>query len=192
MDFPLLSVLKSKKDACMADLMDSFSLEGPLVEIPGAEELQPSLEQLMLPIHRAEDYVMVRGEIMEKRLSLMDVVVPLAEPLSSKSLIGKASTSAISATAGPINTLSTTFASSGVVPPLSVSDYQVLDAEPHHEDPPFITFKEEELDTTLEIFPWQSLSLYAPFPNASVTSYGPSHLGSSLPPSSAWLASLFW
>ncbi|GKC87918.1 hypothetical protein Tco_1148567 [Tanacetum coccineum] len=72
----------------------------------------------------------------------MDVdrfLVPLAEPLSSKSLIGKASTSAAPATAEPITTLSTTFASSGVVPPLSVSDYQVLDAEPHDEDPPATT-----------------------------------------------------
>ncbi|GKA15022.1 hypothetical protein Tco_0694769 [Tanacetum coccineum] len=142
--------------------------KGPLAEILRAEELKPSLEQLMLHIHRAEDDV--------------------------------ASTSAISATAGPINTLSTTFVSSGVVPPLSVSDYQVLDAEPHHEDPPFVTFEEEELDTTLELrtshvrgkmFPLWSLSLYVPLPNASVTSYGPSHLGPSLPPSSAWLASLF-
>ncbi|GJU36168.1 hypothetical protein Tco_1184522 [Tanacetum coccineum] len=32
-------------------------------------------------------------------------------------------------------------------------------------------------------FPLQSLSLYAPFPSDSATSYGPSHLGPSLPPS---------
>ncbi|GJX35233.1 hypothetical protein Tco_0246790 [Tanacetum coccineum] len=32
----------------------------------------------------------------------------------------------------------------------------------------------------------------APFPNDSVTSYGPSHLGPSFPPSLAWLASLLW
>ncbi|GKE02993.1 hypothetical protein Tco_1390976 [Tanacetum coccineum] len=44
MDFLLLSVLKSKKDASMVDLMDSLCLEGPLAEIPRAEELQPSLE----------------------------------------------------------------------------------------------------------------------------------------------------
>ncbi|GJX68022.1 hypothetical protein Tco_0303749 [Tanacetum coccineum] len=43
-DFSLLSVLKSKKDACMADLMDSLRLEGPLAEIPRAKELQPSLD----------------------------------------------------------------------------------------------------------------------------------------------------
>ncbi|GJZ43242.1 hypothetical protein Tco_0590497 [Tanacetum coccineum] len=157
-DFSLISKLKSKKDASMVDLMDSLHLEGPLAEIPRAKDLQPSPEQLMLPIHRPEDNVVlgetslsfslqvvysrvqkVRGEIKEKRLSLTDVMVPLAKPLSSKSLIGEASTSAALATAEPITTLSTTSASSGVVPPLSVSDYQVLDAEPHDEDPPATT-----------------------------------------------------
>ncbi|GJS77895.1 hypothetical protein Tco_0727776 [Tanacetum coccineum] len=118
----------------------------------------------------------VRGEIMEKRLSLIDVMVPFAESLSLKSLIGEASTSAISTTARPVTTLFTTFASIGVVPSLSISDYQVLDVKPHDEDPLAITFEEEELDTTLEMFPLRSLSLYAPLPNASVTSYGPSHL----------------
>ncbi|GKA05881.1 hypothetical protein Tco_0685001, partial [Tanacetum coccineum] len=106
-DFSLLSVLKSKKDACMVDLMDSLHLEGPLAEIPEAEELQPSLEQLMLFIHRAKDDVVLGetslsfslqvvhspafkglGEITKKRLSLTDVMIPRAEPLSSKSLIG--------------------------------------------------------------------------------------------------------
>ncbi|GJX68021.1 hypothetical protein Tco_0303748 [Tanacetum coccineum] len=87
---------------------------------------------------------------MEKRLSLTDAMIPLTEPLSSKSLIGEASTSAFPATAETVTTLSTTFASSCVVPPLFVSDYQVSDAEPHDEDPPVITFEEEELDMTLK------------------------------------------
>ncbi|GKB55625.1 hypothetical protein Tco_0911811 [Tanacetum coccineum] len=157
-DFSLLSELKPKKDLTIVDLMDSLHLEGPLAEIPGAEDLQPSPAQLMLPIHRPEKNVvlgetslsfslqvihsrvqMVKGEIKEKRLSLTDVIVPLAEPLSSKSLIGEASTSVALATAEPITTLSMTFASSGVVPPLSISDYQVLDTKPYDEDPPATT-----------------------------------------------------
>ncbi|GKF86247.1 hypothetical protein Tco_0254074, partial [Tanacetum coccineum] len=92
----------------------------------------------MLPIHREENNVVlgetslsfslqvvhsrvqrVKGEIKEKHLSLTDVMVPLVEPLSSKSLTGEASTSAIPATAEPITTLSITFASFGVVHPLS-------------------------------------------------------------------------
>ncbi|GJX01944.1 hypothetical protein Tco_0185857 [Tanacetum coccineum] len=43
-DFSLLTELESKKDASMVDLMDSLRLEGPLAEIPEAEDLQPSLE----------------------------------------------------------------------------------------------------------------------------------------------------
>ncbi|GKC46989.1 retrovirus-related pol polyprotein from transposon TNT 1-94 [Tanacetum coccineum] len=39
-------------------------------------------------------------------------------------------------------------------------------------------------------FPSQSLNLYAPFPSASITSYGPSHLRPIFPVSSAWLTSL--
>ncbi|GJR39858.1 hypothetical protein Tco_1215542 [Tanacetum coccineum] len=43
-DFSLLTELEFKKDASMVDLMDSLRLEGPLAEIPGAKDLQPSLE----------------------------------------------------------------------------------------------------------------------------------------------------
>ncbi|GJZ34555.1 hypothetical protein Tco_0580372 [Tanacetum coccineum] len=77
----------------------------------------------------------VRGEIKDKCLSLIDVMVPLIKPLSSKSLIGEASTSATPATAEPITTLSTTLAPFDVVPPLPVPDYRVLDTEPHGGDP---------------------------------------------------------
>nr|GEU73050.1 hypothetical protein [Tanacetum cinerariifolium] len=62
----------------------------------------------------------------------------------------ESNTSVAPATAEPITTLSTTFASSGVVPPLFISDYQVLDPEPHDEDPPATTFEENELDIILE------------------------------------------
>ncbi|GKA23429.1 hypothetical protein Tco_0709391 [Tanacetum coccineum] len=159
----------SKKDASIVDLMDSIRLEGPLAEIHEAAELQPSPKQLMLPIYRPKDDVVlgetslsfslqvlhsrvqrVKGEIIEKRLSLTDVMAPLAEPLSLKSLIGEANTSTVSATAKPVTTLSTTFSSFDVVPPFSVFDYQVLDAKPHAEDPPALTFEEEKLDTTPE------------------------------------------
>ncbi|GKA78210.1 hypothetical protein Tco_0784747 [Tanacetum coccineum] len=119
-----LSVIKAydpSAEAKMVDLMDSLRLEGPLAKIPGAEELQPSLEQLMLLIHKEEDDV-VLGE-------------------TSLSFCLQASTSANPAAAEAITTLSTTFASSNVVPPLSVSDYQFSDVEPHNEDPPTTTFE---------------------------------------------------
>ncbi|GKB56905.1 hypothetical protein Tco_0913091 [Tanacetum coccineum] len=159
-----LYVLESKKDSSIVDLMDSLRLEGVLVEIPRANDLQPSLEQLMLPIHRPEDNVVFaetslssslevvylrvqrfKGEVKEKRLSLTNVMPPLVEPLSSKSLTGEASTSA-----APITTLSTTYASSAVVLPSSIFSDQVLDAKPHNEDPPAVTFEKEELGTSPE------------------------------------------
>ncbi|GJR39857.1 hypothetical protein Tco_1215541 [Tanacetum coccineum] len=62
-------------------------------------------------------------------------MVPLVEHLSSKNLTGEANTSAAPATTDPITTLSTTFAPSDVVSPLSVPDYHVLDTEPHDGDP---------------------------------------------------------
>ncbi|GKA29989.1 hypothetical protein Tco_0716234 [Tanacetum coccineum] len=118
--------------------------------------------ELMLPIHRPKDNVVFaktslssslkivnlwvqrfREEAKEKRLSLTDVMTPFVEPLSSKSLTGEASTFV-----APITTLSTTFASSAVIPPSSVASDQVLDAEPHNEDPPVVTFEKEELGTS--------------------------------------------
>ncbi|GJZ05338.1 putative reverse transcriptase domain-containing protein [Tanacetum coccineum] len=94
------------------------------------------------------------------RQLMMEIV---SAPLSSQTWVGEASTS---------------------VAPLSVEDYDEEDTD-------------EALGSVVAMFhvrgssfPLRSLSLYAPFPNDSVTSYGPSHLGPSLPPSSAWLASL--
>ncbi|GKC98415.1 hypothetical protein Tco_1168690 [Tanacetum coccineum] len=138
---------KAGRDLSVIEAYDPSAESKYVDAIPRAKELQPSLEQLMLPIYRAKDDV---GKIMEKRLSLTDAMIPLAEPLSLKILIGEASTSAFPATTETVTTLSTTFVSSCVVPHLSVSDYQVSDAEPHDEDPPVITFEEEELDTTPE------------------------------------------
>ncbi|GJT68792.1 hypothetical protein Tco_1020272 [Tanacetum coccineum] len=163
-DFSLLSELESKKDSSIVDLMDSLRLEGVLAEIPRAEHLQPSLEQLMLPIHRPKDNAVFaktylsssleivnlrvqkfREEAKGKRLSLTDVMTPFVEPLSSESLTGEASTSA-----APITTLSTFFASSAIIPPSSVASDQVLDAEPHCEDPPAVTFEKEKFSTSPE------------------------------------------
>ncbi|GJU44942.1 hypothetical protein Tco_1202208 [Tanacetum coccineum] len=168
-DFSFLFVLKSNKDASIVDLIDSLRLEGPLAEIPRAEDLQPSLEQLKLPIHRLGDNVVlgetslsfslqvvhsrvqrVKGEIMEKRLLLTDVMVPLVVSLSSKSLTGEASTSDSLVTVEPVTTLSTTFASSDVVPLLLTSNDQVMDVEPHDKEHPTVTFEKEDLGTSPE------------------------------------------
>nr|GEV49343.1 hypothetical protein [Tanacetum cinerariifolium] len=129
-DFSLLLELESKKDSCIVDLMDSLCLEGTLAEILGVIDL------------RVQRF---RGEVKEKRLLLIDVITPLVEPLSSKSLTGEANTST-----APITTLLTTFASFNVVHPTSVVSDQVLDVDPHNEDPSTATFGKEELGTSSE------------------------------------------
>ncbi|GJZ09740.1 hypothetical protein Tco_0544023 [Tanacetum coccineum] len=162
MDFHLLAQLESQKDASIADIMGLLHLEGPAVETLKASQLQPSPEQLMLSIHR---------DVASCHLSLSEAMIPLIEPLFSENLVSEASTSGVPTTAAITIALSTTFVQTSFIPPISVSDYE--------------TFQVRGKDS-----PLRSLSLYAPLPSASVTSYGPSHLGPSFPPSSAWLASL--
>ncbi|GJZ60461.1 reverse transcriptase domain-containing protein [Tanacetum coccineum] len=53
--FPLVDLLKSKKDAGMDEVLDCFLLDGPLAELPEAAFLQPCIEQLAIPIHHADD-----------------------------------------------------------------------------------------------------------------------------------------
>ncbi|GJY92099.1 hypothetical protein Tco_0507881, partial [Tanacetum coccineum] len=152
-----LAQLESQKDASMADIMDLLRLEGHAAETPEASQLQPSPEQLMVPIHRLEDQVIIgetslsfsldvahvraqriRGDTAARRLSLMDAMVPLLEPLSAKSLTGEVITFGFPATT---TALSTTFAQASTVPPA-----------PSAEVPPSpkIVFEQGELDTTPE------------------------------------------
>ncbi|GJT63415.1 hypothetical protein Tco_1006948 [Tanacetum coccineum] len=52
-DFPLVSLLKSKKDDGMDEVLDCFLLYGPLAVLPEAAYLQPCIEQLSVLIHHA-------------------------------------------------------------------------------------------------------------------------------------------
>nr|GEV41152.1 hypothetical protein [Tanacetum cinerariifolium] len=144
-DFSLLAQLESQKYASIIDIINLLHLEGSAAATPKDSQLQPLPEQLMVPIHRLEDQVVIRetslsfslevahnhvrrlrGDAMACRLSLTDAMVPLVEPLSVRSLTGGALSAA----------------------------YPALE----------------------RMFPLRSLSLYAPLPNSSVTSYGPSYL----------------
>ncbi|GJX13741.1 hypothetical protein Tco_0205499 [Tanacetum coccineum] len=58
--FPLVDLLKSKKDAGMDDVLDFFLLDGPLAELLEAASLQPCIEQLSILIHHAGDKMAVR------------------------------------------------------------------------------------------------------------------------------------
>ncbi|GKE59848.1 hypothetical protein Tco_1510215 [Tanacetum coccineum] len=138
-DFNLLAQLESYKDASIADILDLLHLEGPAAKTPKASQLQPSSEQLMLPIYLLEDQV----------LSISDALVPLIEPLSVENLVGEASTFRVPAMI-TTTALSTTF--TGSTPSVSVVDYEVSGARPSTEvsSPPKIMFEKEELETTPE------------------------------------------
>ncbi|GJS81234.1 hypothetical protein Tco_0747775 [Tanacetum coccineum] len=110
-DFPLIPLLKSKKDSGMDEVLDCFLLDGPLANLPEAAYLQPCLDQLSVPIYYADVNAVVgetslsfallnvhnRAEGARKhaaalRRLMMDIV---SHPLSSRNLLGEASTSAV-------------------------------------------------------------------------------------------------
>ncbi|GJZ60375.1 hypothetical protein Tco_0616191 [Tanacetum coccineum] len=105
-DFPLLAQPASQKDASIADIMGLLHLDGQAAETPEADQLQPSPEQLMLPIHWLKD-----------------------QSLSAENLVGEASTLGVSAAVATTTALSTTFVQASSVPPIPVSDYEVADTE---------------------------------------------------------------
>ncbi|GJS31593.1 hypothetical protein Tco_0492213 [Tanacetum coccineum] len=87
MDFPLLAQLASHKDASMSNLMDLLRLK----VVIGETSLSFSLDVIHVRVQR------IRIDATAHRLSLFDALVPLIEPLSTKNLIGEASTSGPSA-----------------------------------------------------------------------------------------------
>nr|GEX69709.1 hypothetical protein [Tanacetum cinerariifolium] len=123
------------KDASIADIMGSLHLEGPAAEILEAEQIQPTLEQLMLLIHQ---------DATSQRLSNTDVMVPLIEPLSAGNLICEASTSGVPAMT---TALSTTFVQNSFVHFISAVDPGVLSAEQPTEvpSPLKIVFEKEDI-----------------------------------------------
>nr|GEW84989.1 putative reverse transcriptase domain-containing protein [Tanacetum cinerariifolium] len=144
LEFNLLPQLELQRDASIADIMRLLYLEGPSTETPDGIQLQTSYEQLFLPIHRTKDNAEGASSC---RMSILDAMGPLVEPSSSKNLVGEAITSGVLTTIAVTTALSTTFAHTGSVLPISVSD---CDAEPHVEAPHFvaIVIEKEELETT--------------------------------------------
>ncbi|GJS00799.1 hypothetical protein Tco_0317307 [Tanacetum coccineum] len=141
-NFFLLAELKSNKDASVETLMNILCQEGPLDERLGLNELQPHVDQLMVPIHHSPDKVVVgatalslaldissiwvrkiRENIANQRAALHGVFVPLSEPFSAAVLTGAEGTSDIVSTT---TTLSITFACTSSIAPISMDDYEVV------------------------------------------------------------------
>ncbi|GJW78102.1 hypothetical protein Tco_0139784, partial [Tanacetum coccineum] len=64
-DFPLVQLLKSKKDSGIDEVLDCFLLDGPLADLPEAARLQPCLEKLSIPIDHAD----IKTDVGETSLS---------------------------------------------------------------------------------------------------------------------------
>nr|GFB07372.1 hypothetical protein [Tanacetum cinerariifolium] len=99
--------LESQKDASIADIMSLLLLEGPSAETLEGSQLQPSCKQILLPINRKEDKVVI-GET-----SLFDSLVWFM-PVFRR-----------------LNTI--LLANVNFVAPISMTDYGVLDAKPQLE-----------------------------------------------------------
>ncbi|GKF66079.1 hypothetical protein Tco_0192596, partial [Tanacetum coccineum] len=104
-NFSVLAKLKANKDASVETLIDLLRLEESLAERLGLHELQPTFDQLMVPIHHSPDQTVIgatalslaldvsdirvrkiRESIANQRSALRDVFVLLAEPFSSAAL----------------------------------------------------------------------------------------------------------
>ncbi|GJZ21236.1 hypothetical protein Tco_0558275 [Tanacetum coccineum] len=109
-EFPLVNLLKSKKDAGMDEVLDCFILDGPLADLPEVAYLQPCLEQLSAPIHHSNDKAIVRETSLSFALlnvhsraegakkhaaALLQLMMEIvSNPLSSQTWVGETSTSA--------------------------------------------------------------------------------------------------
>nr|GEV03400.1 hypothetical protein [Tanacetum cinerariifolium] len=104
-NFSLLLELKSNKDASVKIVMHILRLEGPLTEKLGLNELE---------------------NIANQRSALRDVFVPLVEPFSAAVLTSTKGTSDIMPATANTTALSTAFASTSSIAPISIDDYKVV------------------------------------------------------------------
>nr|GEV11505.1 hypothetical protein [Tanacetum cinerariifolium] len=110
-------------------------------------DLQPDVEQLMVPIHRSKDQV-VLGE------------TSLSFALSVSHSRAASTSGSVPAAFATTMALSTTFASASSIPPITVDDYEVVNAYDHENSQgnvqghvasfSTVDFDKEELDTTSE------------------------------------------
>ncbi|GJY50308.1 hypothetical protein Tco_0441155 [Tanacetum coccineum] len=136
LNFPLLQELSNKKDASTWDIMDLLRLDDTVAETLGMTDLQPDVNQLMVPVHHKRDRVIIgsqalsvaldvcrgRVEKMERNLIerlpfLKDVFVSIDDPLSAEALIEP------SAEVPATNVLSTVVIVPPPDPSVSVEDY---------------------------------------------------------------------
>nr|GEX85691.1 DNA-directed DNA polymerase [Tanacetum cinerariifolium] len=128
--------LKSQKDASIADIMSLLRLEGPSAVTLDVSRLQPLYEQLLLPIHRKEDNVVIKETSLSDSLNVVHARV---QKLKEASTLGVPITAAATTTLA----ISVNAANISPIPPISMADYDlfstgVWDTTPHS---PKIVFK---------------------------------------------------
>ncbi|GJY69648.1 hypothetical protein Tco_0472630 [Tanacetum coccineum] len=121
-DFPLLTKLKSHKDASTEDIVNVLHLEGALADAPGMNDLQPDIEQLRVLIHRSEDQVVLGEASLSFALSVSHSrVEQIKENIAAQRTSGVVPAASVTTA-----TLSTTFASASSIPPISTDDYEIV------------------------------------------------------------------
>nr|GFA10714.1 hypothetical protein [Tanacetum cinerariifolium] len=148
-NFSLLTELKLNKDSSVETLMNIIHLEETVAERLGLNESQPHVDQPMVPIHYSPDETVVsatalsfsldvshacvqkiRENIANYRSALRDVFIPLVEPFSTVALEGTGGTSnTMLVTADTTTTLSMVVASTSIVRPISIDDYEVASTD---------------------------------------------------------------
>ncbi|GKA56755.1 hypothetical protein Tco_0755827 [Tanacetum coccineum] len=149
MNFSFLMELKANKDASVETLMNILRLEEALVERVKLSELQPNVDQLMVPVHHSPDNTIIgatalslaldlsnervrriRENIANHISALHDVFVLLAETFSAMVLTSDAGISdTVPADAATTTTLSTLVISTSSVPSITLEDYEVTNAD---------------------------------------------------------------
>ncbi|GJR40982.1 hypothetical protein Tco_1216666 [Tanacetum coccineum] len=141
-NFSLLFELKSCKDTSVEEVMNVLRLESPLIDLLEMSDMQQDVDQLMVPIHRFEDQVVLGSISLSFSLSVLNSrVEKIRANIAAHSLLTPIATT---------TTLSTTFATTSYIIPISKDDYEVVDAENvQRNDPSFLNFEEETLNATL-------------------------------------------
>ncbi|GKA40754.1 hypothetical protein Tco_0733347, partial [Tanacetum coccineum] len=70
LDFPLLKELSDKKDASTWDIMDLLRLDDTVAETLGMTDLQPDVNQLMVPVHHKQDRVVIGSQALSVALDI--------------------------------------------------------------------------------------------------------------------------
>ncbi|GJX73747.1 hypothetical protein Tco_0312342 [Tanacetum coccineum] len=148
-NFSLIAELRANKDASIDIIMNLLCLEDTLAERLGLTKSQPHVNQLMVPIHHSPDQRVIGASALSLSLdvsssrvrkikenianhvsALCDVFVPLSEPLSAVALEGMEGTSGDApGTADTTTTLSIVVASTSIVKPISIDDYEVTSVD---------------------------------------------------------------